>query len=91
MTVTGLVSGDEESAWTMYPNPANDVLFIDLGQASTNNTTVSIYNAQGQLMCSVPLLKSTQQFPLNELSSGIYSVQMQQGERVLSKRLLVQR
>jgi hypothetical protein len=55
-------------AVSVYPNPANDVLYI---RGLENTTEVSIYNAIG-VMVKVVNVSDTESINISELSAGLY-------------------
>ncbi|MAX78768.1 MAG: hypothetical protein CL843_01155 [Crocinitomicaceae bacterium] len=54
----------------LYPNPAKDMVTVEL----TEKSQVSIYNVQGQLQFRKTLPAGANTLPLDQLSSGIYIV-----------------
>ena len=57
-----------------YPNPATDVIYIELDDAITNEAQVSIYNTRGQLIDSKIIETFGQKLTYNasSLKSGQY-------------------
>ena len=53
----------------IYPNPATDVLYVNLLEGYYEDYQVEIYNTIGQLVKTVQL---NNQIDINELSSGLY-------------------
>lgn len=69
---------DKNTKWFIYPNPAKDVLMIE---GLDEVKTVKMYNFQGVLV-----QKSNQKtIPLNDLSSGIYILEVENTEGALSR------
>jgi len=64
-----------------YPNPANDILFI---QGLNNSATAEIYNISGALVKSENLIKDN--IDIHSLSPGMYFIKLSTGEvSVVSK------
>lgn len=63
----------------VYPNPANNILNIYFGRATTSQTTVTIFNTTGQLVKETIIPSGTQITSLNiyDLRKGLYIVQIQ--------------
>lgn len=63
----------------IYPNPANDILNIYFGKATTSQTTVTLFNTTGQRVKETLIPSGTQITSLNiyDLSKGLYVVQIQ--------------
>lgn len=79
----------ENNKLQLYPNPANDVLNIELDSTSTNYQ-MAIYNALGSLVFEHKNLSITDKsVNISELNSGIYFVRITDSEnRIYQKRLI---
>ena len=61
----------------IYPNPATDMLTINLPGASTlHNTTLSIYNLQGQLLFQQAITQEKSYLNINTFAKGMYIVKI---------------
>ena len=77
-----------------YPNPFNPSTHIDFSLPESANIQLEIYNILGQ---KVQTLKNERMAPgyysitfeANSLSSGIYIYQLQMGNKVITKRMLL--
>jgi hypothetical protein len=73
LTGQKLATGTSELIKTnfkVYPNPVNDVLFIQ--SAHLTNDTVYLYNALGELVMTKILSKTNESIDISTLSSGVY-------------------
>lgn len=70
---TSIVEGSVTSKVKIYPNPANDFLYIDGLQSSTE---LSLYNIVGQEVRHLSTQKSKEQISISELPSGMYLLQL---------------
>lgn len=61
--------------FTVYPNPANNVLNIETKQ-TIEVTSVSIYNQLGQLVLVIPNAQNTKSVDVSSLSSGNYFIKI---------------
>jgi hypothetical protein len=65
----------------IYPNPANQILFIDYQSSSNSNIKLKIYDALGQemLMDKLVTRKGNQQFKLDvsQFANGVYIINIQ--------------
>lgn len=67
---------------TLYPNPANDVLNIEM----TNEVQlVEIYNIQGQKVVT----SNQKQINVSDLSSGMYMVKVQDSENAIATKKVI--
>ena len=96
--MTGLcatLSTDEfqqENVFTMYPNPAKDLVTLDYNLTVTN-ATVSIYDVTGRLIHDVALnsFSGTNELHVSSYPAGVYLVLVKQGEAVVfSSKLVVE-
>jgi hypothetical protein len=71
--VTGIDEEVSASSFIMYPNPAKDVVNISLAE-NANNAIVEITNALGQIVKTEKLNSSSITIPVNNLSKGMYFV-----------------
>ena len=75
-TSTNEVLGSEIS---VYPNPATDVVNIDLGSINAKNSTIELYSAVGQLIMSQNIRSvsgNVTQFDSAELDGGLYFIKV---------------
>ena len=68
---TKLKNANARTGITVFPNPANENITLDI-KAGKRNTTVSIYNNKGSLVKTVPMNSSKRPINISELPSGTY-------------------
>ncbi|NNC83074.1 MAG: DUF4397 domain-containing protein [Flavobacteriales bacterium] len=73
----------EPIAFNMFPNPAQDELFIG---SSEQIESIAIYDTQGRLVVSEA--NNIQRIDISDLSEGIYTVAVSIGERISTERLV---
>jgi alpha-tubulin suppressor-like RCC1 family protein len=82
--------GIEESATvnaiSVYPNPCNGDLFIELD--GYQNTTAEIFNIQGQLVQNIVLQSFQTSLQINHLTSGVYLVQVKNPKGLVVKKII---
>jgi alpha-tubulin suppressor-like RCC1 family protein len=94
--MTGLcatLSTDEfqqENVFTMYPNPAKDVVTLDYNLTDTN-ATVTIFDVTGRLVHEMALnsVSGTNELNVSAYPAGVYLVLVKQGAEVVSSSKLV--
>ncbi len=76
----------------VFPNPARDHLNVAFGQSVNGPVTLSLFNLQGQR-----LLRQERQsvsggitLPLSGLPKGVYALQLQTGQGLVSRKIAVQ-
>lgn len=80
----------QENVFTMYPNPAKDLVTLDYNLTVTN-ATVSIYDVTGRLIHDVALnsFSGTNELHVSAYPAGVYLVLVKQGAEVVSSSKLV--
>jgi subtilisin family serine protease/chitodextrinase len=79
--------GNETSSFILYPNPANDKVQITMPQNS--NAKVSVYNISGSLVRHINI-NADESIDVSSLASGVYTVKINDGRKLTSKRLIIQ-
>jgi hypothetical protein len=75
------------------PNPADNLIMLDLGQVVDYNFHISLLNVHGQVISTQFLKAYTSDkltMDVQTLPAGVYFVQFQTGRSVATKRVLVQ-
>ena len=87
---TGVSSRTETRNFSIYPNPASEVLFVDGGTQNGSPMNISIYNITGNLVLQKTLYGNfTAPLDVSELRPGIYIFRIQQGGYMDSKKFLI--
>jgi len=69
----------------VYPNPASDVLYLDLNTAEVSSA--SLTDGSGRVVLEIPLQNSNR-INLSNLSKGFYILNLETGSGRLSKRIV---
>ena len=86
------INKEEVNAIQIYPNPAKEVLHINIGQATSNDVFVHIYNVLGELVMDRTLVQSNNNemdFDIRALKPGIYIVKCQIGSLEKTMKLQI--
>jgi len=75
--------------FSVWPNPANDVLNITLKSGLSGDTNVSMFDVQGRQVLTKKLTGSNDVLDINHLSGGFYIVKLTQGNKQYVKKVLV--
>jgi len=76
-----------EQGISIYPNPVDDLLYIQQEQTSALFTTV--YNLEGKRLMQKDFSKSINTLDLSALTSGVYFVKINREDRVFNVRVVV--
>jgi hypothetical protein len=86
---TGLVSSNEvENQFSVYPNPAKDILYIDF----TNNyekRKIEIYDSFGKLVLSEDISTQNSSLNIHHLQGGIYFYKAVTGDKIYQNKLVI--
>ncbi len=84
----GIKNGEKQLDCKMYPNPAKELLSLELS-SDQDQTDVSIYNTNGQLMFSSHFVRKTN-IPLSGFAKGLYLLHLsgENGEKRSTKFLI---
>lgn len=85
----GLDDVNVQIPFSIYPNPANDVLNITLN--SVNVKSLALYNSQGHLeyMNKAVAKKDNYQIELKDFPQGIYLLEVNLNQKILSQKILI--
>jgi hypothetical protein len=84
LNLTSTTESEEQSFFSVYPNPASDELTFYIENA-TENSSVSIYNALGALVLKLPVqtdgIISVMRISVAEFPAGIYTTVLENDNR----------
>jgi len=81
----------EKTIFNFYPNPASDIVNLNIDNPSNASLTLSIYNVIGNLVKSEKLKQNNRQINIGDLSNGVYMVTIKSKDFSQNKRLIIQR
>jgi len=79
----------EEYTLDVFPNPADEQVTLQWETMSSNETQVRVYDVNGRLVHDEQTANTQLQLNTSEWMSGLYFVQVQNGETLISRKLLV--
>jgi len=74
-----------------YPNPSSGLVTVKLNKMNTSDFALNIYNLMGELVKSEKLKENLQQINIEDLSNGIYIVEIKSKELIDMQKLIIQR
>ena len=80
-----------DSPVIIYPNPAANMIMVQTDFEVMGNCRLNIYNISGALVKSEILTKNNQPIQIEDLSSGIYTLEIKSGEISAQQKLVIQR
>lgn len=76
---------------TIYPNPTQNVITIDIKENSGKFGTINFYTLFGSLIQTEQVLQEKQQLNISNLSNGIYLITYENDSLKQSQRLFIQK
>lgn len=75
----------------VYPNPAKEFVTIDLNEFSDKVNSINVLNIQGQQISSIKVTSNEKslKLPLQGLSDGVYFIQIQSAQGILTKKIII--
>jgi len=70
----------------IYPNPAKDLVYLEVDNKSI--TRCSIYNLNGQLMLNYPIENGKSTIDVSRLSKGLYTIQIQTKNGPITQKMV---
>ena len=87
----GIEENNYKSNITLYPNPANNKVTITNNNLPAKETTISIFNIQGELMLSEKFKEQNAiELNISKFAGGIYILKIQIGNEIENKKLVIQ-
>jgi hypothetical protein len=87
--VTSIAENPTPTSFTMFPNPASDILNIN-SISDVSNTTLEILNAVGQVVKTDRIIDSNLTVSLKDFSAGIYFVKLSNEKGQTVSKLIVE-
>ena len=84
--ITGVEEVTEQKATALYPNPTTGHFTIELAEESN----VGIYNMLGQQVMQLNKVSGNQHIQLENAPKGMYFVQIQSGNQIEVKKLIIE-
>jgi hypothetical protein len=92
---TLIASMSEQTAkntlFSLYPNPASDIVTLNIDNTNNADLTLNIYNVIGTLVKSEMLKQNQRQINIGDLSNGVYMVTIKSKDLTGNQRLIIQR
>lgn len=91
--VTGLSISDEDMTdFTLFPNPNNGSFDIKFRSTSGSDVKVNVYDIRGRMIFNSTYNNTgdfSQNIQLNAVQSGMYLINVQDGERQITQKIIV--
>jgi hypothetical protein len=82
---------NSDFALKIFPNPASDIVTLNIDNTNNADLTLNIYNVIGALVKTETLEQNRQQINIGNLTNGIYLVEIKSKEWTKIQKLIIQR
>jgi hypothetical protein len=73
----------------IYPNPAQDMIYINMNNLNLKNAFGQVFNLQGQLLKEVSIKSDLVDMQLKDLESGVYIIRVESESGIYSNRIML--
>jgi DNA-binding beta-propeller fold protein YncE len=77
--------------FSIYPNPASNVITLNVNKTNNENLTLNIYSISGTLVKSEMLKLNQQRTNIADLPNGVYLITIKSKNETETKKLVIQR
>ncbi len=90
---SGIQEVGKQQLFTLFPNPANNYLQIDMKQPLTDNSRFRLINMAGKTIEQFELPQGTTQHMIStsDLPTGLYLIQLFQADQLYTEKVVIQR
>lgn len=74
----------------LFPNPADNVLNLDISTSIQEDINVTIYNTVGKIMFKEVLSQNKTSIDISQLARGVYFIDLQAGDQVVTEKFIKQ-
>jgi len=89
--ITSVTEQTTKNNITLYPNPASDIVTLNIDNSNNDDLTLNIYNVTGTLVKSEVLKQNQRQVNIGDLCNSIYMVEIKSKKWTEEQKLLIQR
>ena len=86
---------DNNLSWSIYPNPGIDIVYLDYNTEGDSRFIIKIYSLSGNVLHTIHknahCVSGTIEVDISGLEPGVYIIQMELGNTVQYKKLLISR
>ncbi len=75
----------------VFPNPANEKVMIDVGNATIKNMTLNIYNALGAVVKATVMEQNKQQIDVSDLPNGLYMIEIRSSNGSSRSKVMIEK
>lgn len=77
-----LIKNSKGAVITVYPNPAKDMVVVNVTDKTLLNTIAQLSDVNGKLLQQIPLVQTVTTININQYQKGVYLLRLANGETV---------
>ncbi len=91
-SAVGISSTDNGITFSTYPNPANEVLHVEIADSKAKDISIGILNLEGKIVKKIEVAACKEEIDLRDMEAGVYFVLVNDVNNKLlaAKKMLVQ-
>ncbi len=86
---TGIAESNTQADFLVYPNPSNGNFTIQIDNIQFKTTEIEIYNIISESVFNCQVNNKTENINLTHLQNGLYFVVLRQKDKIVSKKILI--
>lgn len=87
----GLRDIENENNISIYPNPANDIISLEINNSNNKDLTLDIYNILGKKVRTEKISNNQNQINVKDLNNGTYILEIKTNEWTKINKLIINR
>ncbi len=89
LNITAISEVDQIKNISFYPNPANDIIYLNFENSNYSNYCINIYNIEGRLLKSEKVEATDLKLEVSDLPGGIYFMKIASGKETVQVDKLI--
>lgn len=89
--ITDIAKYNKSNSINVFPNPAADIISLNIESINNDDLKMNIYNVMGTLVKSEVLKQTQPQINISDLSNGVYMVEIKSTDWTGKQKLIIQR
>jgi hypothetical protein len=82
------INENKNFSFDLFPNPANEKLFIQISVLTTNSTTLTIYNALGEPVLTKKIIDKSSVIDISAVNNGVYFITLDNGHLTSRQKIM---
>lgn len=89
LSVTSVEDASPKYRFRLYPNPAEEVIFIEYNSDYNNSSKISIYDIGGRLIFSKSGINQAERIDISSFNKGLYFIKLENASQTIVEKFIV--